>query len=1145
MFMRTFLRIIAACCVMALTGLTVFAQTDRVVISGTVKSESGDPLVGASVIVKGATTRGTIVEVDGTYSISAAEGETLVYDCLGFVSQEVKLTGKSRIDIVMIEDTNFLDETIVVGYAPMRKSDFTGSIASVKSDELQKSTATVGQALVGRVAGVEIRQSNGAPGAGVNIRVRGVNSLTASTSPLYVVDGYPVADDDFINPNDIESIEILKDAASAAIYGSRGASGVVLITTKRGRDNEKATVTYDFSYGVQTLGRKVDLLNAREFAELYVEARNNSYWAYCQKGGVAYDPKDDNATRVAKLKAAGITQGVDNIGLSPFFWDFSKNDYASTAFMYDTDWQDEYFKRAGMMRHNVSVSGGTKNIKYMASVGYLDQNGIIAPSKHRQINARVNIDAQISKRLSMAASYSMTDTKTREVKTYGRSNGGGENSEGADGATQGCLVAIPNFPAYNDGSLTGTEAWAIANNNGNMKAEDWAAYNTEGTLARSWMNFFSKNWGINSSESPLVVAQDLPIKNTKTRHNFTVSATWEPIDGLKLKAQLGRLWYDQTYTKFRQNSIGSGSNIAYNSALETSNHYAISRTMKNQDSLGEFTAAYNHKWGAHRLDALAGFTVQDNTYSSIGIMAKQFTDNRIPDISATVDPKAVEEYGVSSSEYNLLSYLARVNYSYSDRYSLTGSFRADGSSRFGSKSKWGYFPSISAGWTLSNEPFLKDKLPGMTFRIRGSWGMSGNNNIGNYASIATIGTGTTAMGDSVTSTAYEKAFVDPTLSWETTKQTNIGLDLSFFNGRLNLIGNYYISNTSDVLYQLGIPSISGSTSTTTNLGDSKIQNKGFDIQLDARILEGPVTWTVGTNISVNRNKVLYLSDGVDEIYNTTMRSAQTHVTKVGHPIGSFLAYRTDGIMSEADYQNVLKDREVFEANGKSFPEGYVLKGPAVPDYALEYLSPGNVIYHNTNGDYKITEADREIIGNPYPDFTGGFNTAISFKNFDIALGFTYSVGAQVINFNDYYCYNMEGSGNQYGVVRNRWKSDAEPGDGYVPRAFRHGNKNTGMKISDRYIDDADYLRLSTASIGYTFPKKVCEKLHIQGLRVYVNGDNLFTLTNYRGFNPEVDQYSTGGKTVAENKSNANMMPGFDWGSYPVARVITAGFKLTF
>ncbi len=1143
--MKHYLQIIAVFCMMCGGGYLLNAQTERSVISGTVKSEAGEPLVGASVIVKGATTRGAIVDANGTYSISASEGETLVYDCLGFVPQEVKISVKTRIDIVMVEDSHFLEETIVVGYAPMRKSDFTGSIASVKNEELQKSTATVGQALVGRVAGVEVRQSNGAPGSGVNIRVRGVNSLTASTSPLYVVDGYPVSDDDFINPNDIESIEILKDAASAAIYGSRGASGVVLITTKRGKEGERATVTYDFSYGVQTLGRRVDLLNAREFAELYVEARNNSYWAYCQKGGVAYNAADDNATRVAKLKAAGINQGVDNIGLSPFFWDFSKNDYASTAFKYDTDWQKEYFKSAGIMRHNVSVTGGGKNIRYMASVGYLDQDGIISPSGHKQINARINIDAKISKRLSMTANYSLTNTKTREVKTYGRSNGGGEGSEGVDGATQGCLVAVPNFPAYNDGSLTGTEAWAVANNNGTQYASDWAAYNTKGTLARSWMNFFSKNWGINSSESPLVVAQDLPIKNTKTRHNVTFSATWEPIDGLKLKAQVGRLWYDQTYTKFRKNSIGAGSNIAYSSALETSSHYAISRMMKNQDTLGELTASYNHKWGDHRLDALVGFTVQDNTYNSVGIMATQFTDNRIPDISATVDTKSVQEYGVSRNEYNLLSYLSRVNYSYSDRYSLTGSFRADGSSRFGSKNKWGYFPSISAGWTFSNEPFLKDKLPGMTFRLRGSWGMSGNNNIGNYASIATIGTGTTAMGDSVTSTSYETAFVDATLSWETTRQTNVGLDLSFFNGRLNLIGNYYISNTSDVLYQLGIPSISGSTSTTTNLGDSKIQNKGFDIQLDARILEGPVTWTVGTNISVNRNKVLYLSEGVDEIYNTTMRSAQTHITKVGYPIGSFIAYRTDGIMTEADYQNVLKDREVFEANGKSFPSGYVLKGPAVPDYALEYLSPGNVIYHNTNGDYKITEADREIIGNPYPDFTGGFNTSVSFKNFDVAVGFTYSVGAQVINFNDYYCYNMEGSGNQYGVVRNRWKSDSQPGNGYVPRAFRHGNKNTGMKVSDRYIDDADYLRMSTASIGYNFPKKICEKLHIQGLRVYVNGDNLFTLTNYRGFNPEVDQYATGGKTVAETKSNANMMPGFDWGSYPIARVITGGFKLTF
>ena len=1137
--MKSILTKIVSTILVAMISVSLFAQ-QKDVVSGTITSTNGEPLVGASVVVKGSVARGAITDINGAYSIPASSGETLVYSCIGFETKEVTLTGSVKVDVVLGEDVNFLEETVVVGYAPMRKSDFTGSISSLKSEELQKSAATLGSSLVGRVAGVEVRQSNGAPGAGVNIRVRGVNSLSASTAPLYVVDGYPVADDDFINPNDIESIEILKDAASAAIYGSRGASGVVLITTKRGKDSDKASVTLDYSYGIQTLGRKIDLLNAREFAELYVEARNNSYWAYCQKAGVPYDPTDDNATRTAKTG-----QTMQNIGLSPFFWDFSKNDYAETAFMYDTDWQDQYFKTAGMSRYNVSVTGGNKRIKYMASLGYLDQDGIIAPSGHKQINARVNIDAQVTDKLKVTASYAMTDTKTREVKTYGRSNSGGEGSEGYDGATQGTIVAVPNFPAYIDENTFKNDAWVAANNNSANTADLFMSYNTPGSLARGWMNFFSSNWGINSSENPLVIAQDLQINNTKVRHNLTFSANYEIIKGLNLKAQVGRLWYDQTYSKYRPNTISAGGTIAQNPSLETSSHYAISTTSKDEDTLGELIATYTNKWGEHRIDALAGVTAQAHNYTGIGIMAKEFTDNRIPDISATVNTKAVEEYNVDRYRYTLLSYLARFNYSYGDRYAVTASFRGDGSSRFGAESKWGYFPSISAGWSLSNEPFLKDALENTEIRLRASWGMSGNNNIGNYASIATIGTGTTSLGQSIIPTAYESSFVDAGLSWETTKQTNIGLDLGFWNGRLNIIANYYNSITTDVLYSLGIPSISGSTSTTTNLRDSKIRNRGFDIQLDARILEGPVTWTLGTNFSLNRNKVLYLSEGVEEIFNNTMRSSPTHATKVGYPIGSFQAYRTNGIMSTADYQNVLKDREVFVANGNSFPEGYTLQGPAVPDYALEYLSPGNVIYNDLNGDGLINESDREIIGSAYPSFTGGLNTSLAFFGFDVALGFTYSVGAKIMNFNDYYAYNMEGSGNQYGVVRERWKSDEEPGNGSVPRAFRHGNKNTGMKVSDRYIDDADYLRLSTASIGYNFPKSVCEKIKAQALRIYVNGDNLFTLTNYRGFNPEVDQYSTGGKTSAEKKSNANMMPGFDWGSYPIARIVTFGVKLTF
>ena len=1141
--MRKLVGLIVSVCLLALGTFSLAAQTD--VVKGSVVDANGEPIIGAGVVVKGAPGRGVITDAAGKYSIPASKGETLVFSCVGYAAQEILLTGSTKVDVVLSEDTSFIEETIVVGYAPMRKSDFTGSIASVKSDELQKSTATLGQALVGRVAGVEIRQSEGAPGSGVNIRVRGVNSLTASTSPLYVVDGYPVASDDLINPNDIESIEILKDAASAAIYGSRGASGVVLITTKRGSEN-KATVTYDFSYGIQQLGHKIDLLNAKEFAELYVEARNNSYWAYCQKGGVVYDPTDDNATRVAKLGAVGINQ-TTTIMVSPFFWDFTKNDYADSAFMYDTDWQDEYFKTAGMMRHNVSVAGGSKNIKYMASLGYLNQNGIIAPSNHNQITGRLNLDAKVTDKLSISANFSMTDAKTREVKAYGRSNGGGENGEGYDGATQACLVAIPNFPAYNDIENLASLAWVQDGTSGAMTADEWASFNTPGTMARSWMNFFANKYDLNSSESPIVTANDLKINRVRVRTNLSASATYEIIKDLKFKVQLGRMWNTEQFSKFRPNSIGAGKNYAYSAALETSQHYAISSSRKDEDSLAEFTLNYKKSFGRnHRIDALAGYTFQDHTVNSIGIMAKQFSDNRIEDIAGTVDKNAVSEYEVDRYEYALKSWLGRFNYSYADRYTATVSFRADGSSRFGALSKWGYFPSVSAGWTLSNEPFLKNYMNGTTIRLRASWGMSGNNNIGNYASIATISTGLTGMGGSGVQTAYESGFVDPTITWETTKQTNIGLDLSFWSGRLNLIANYYNSITTDVLYNRGIPSISGSTSTTTNLRDSKIRNRGFDIQLDARILEGPVTWTVGTNFSLNRNKVLYLDAGVDEIFSTTMRSSQTHVTRVGYPIGSFFGYRTMGIMSEADYQNVLLDRQVYVGNGNKFPEGYTLKGPAVPDYGLEYLSPGNVIYNDTNKDNKITDADREILGNPYPSFTGGFNTSVSWKGFDAAVGFTYSVGAKVVNFNDYYAYNMEGSGNQYGVVRERYVDEDRPGNGYVPRAFRHGNKNTGMKVSDRYFDDASYLRLSTASIGYNFPQSLCKKLKVQGVRVYVNGDNLFTLTNYRGFNPEVDQYNTqGSRTSSERKSNGNMMPGFDWGSYPVARVYTFGFRITF
>jgi len=1113
--MQKKLAIIVSFALSVLMLTPAFAQGGKQSVSGTVTAPNGDALVGASVIVKGSVARGVVVDVTGAYTIVASEGETLVYDCLGYVSKEVKVGKNKTIDVVLSEDAEFLQETVIVGYSPMRKSDFTGSIASVKADELAKTPATVGQSLVGKVAGVEVRQSSGAPGAGVEIRVRGVSSLNGA-SPLYVVDGYPASEDVYLNPQDIESIDILKDAASAAIYGSRAAAGVVLITTKRGSANQKATVTYDFSYGWQSSAHRIDLLNGREFAELYVDAHNNSYKAYCQKAGVEYNPKDDNATRMAKTKSAGNT--MSSSGLSPYFWDFAKNDYSSTAFLYDTDWQSEYFqKAAGIMRHNVSFKGGTDKIRYMASLGYLNQDGIIAPSNHKQLNARLNLDAQVTKRLSVSMNYSMYDAGTRAAQAEGRNIN--------DGATQCMLQSIPNVPCYNeDGSLAENAMMML--NKGDFYKQ---------TFGLDWTDS-DAGFGIGAAQNPLAIAQKIEKNTTAVRHNLSMSATYEFIKDLKLKIQLGRQWSSSRYTYYRPATLGVNGYIpGYDdTTLEASYHYGYSDIDTNTDTLGEATLTYKKSWGSHRLDALAGFSMQRKSYDNFGMKAVSYPSDRIHDVSAATDTKAMEARNMSRAAWSLMSYLARVNYSYADRYTLTASFRGDGCSRFGAKNKWGYFPSVSAGWSLSNEPFFKDAFGDATnIRLRASWGMSGNNNIGNYASIATISQGTTSFGTTSYVTNSEGGFVDAGLGWETTKQLNVGLDLGFFNGRLNLIANYYNSISTDILYSLPIPSISGSTSTKTNLGDAKIRNRGFDAQLDARIFEGEFTWTLGANFSLNRNTVLSLG-GAEEILTTTERSTQSHTTRVGYPIGSFLAFRTVGIMNAAQHKGVLADREVYLANGGKFPEGYTLKGPAVPSYDLEQLLPGCVIYNDVNGDKTIDNKDREILGSAYPDFTGGISTSLKYKGFDLSAVFSYSFGAQVINFNDFYIYNMEGSGNQYGIVRERYRSEEQPGNGYVPLALRHGNKNTGMKMSDRYIDDASYFRLSNLTLGYNFQKSVLEKIKLQGLRLYVSGDNVFTATNYRGFNPEVNE-----------KSSNPLAPGFDWGCYPLARIITAGLSITF
>ena len=938
-------------------------------ISGRVTAVSGEPIVGASVIVKG-TSIGNVTGISGEYTISAEPEQTLSFAFLGYDTKEVKVGSRTTIDVTLTEQNKQISEVVVVGYAPMRKSDFTGSIASVKSSELSVTAPTVGQSLAGKVAGVEVHQTSGAPGDGVTIRVRGVNSLSASSDPLYVIDGYPASEDVFINPNDIESIDILKDAASAAIYGSRGASGVVLITTKRGKEGEAAKVSYDFSYGIQQLDHKVDLLNAVQFRDLLIDARNNSYRLRATAAGVSWSPYDDNTVRAAK----GFS--LAEVGIPSMFYDFTTRTPVTPQ--YDTDWQDELFSNAGIMRHNVSVTGGSKAIKYMASLGYMDQDGIISPSNHNRINARLNLDAQITKRLSVSLSYSMYDAKNRVVQAEGRMIN--------DGVIQSALMYLPNLPAYEE----------------------------NGDYARSAMIKMKTEWGMNFPENPLAIAHELDIQEKMSRHNLNVNVVYEFIPDLKLSARLGQQWYNYRYFYYRPMSIGRDAAVAYSDALKP---YNIARTTSTYDvdRLGEFMLSYKKEFGRHHFDALAGYTLQKKTYDRLGVEATGFADDRIHEVTAHgSEATDVQLYDTRKAGWAMMSFLTRVNYAFDDRYTLTASFRADGSSRFGVDSRWGYFPSVSAGWTLSNEPFLKDALERVaSIRLRASWGKSGNNDIGNYASIASISTGSYAFGNTPVSTTYEGSFADAALGWETTTQTNIG------------------------------------------------------------------------------------------------------------------------IMSKADYANALLDREVYLKNGNKFPEGYELKGPAVSSYSLDALSYGNAIWEDVNGDGLITTDDKTIIGDAYPDFTGGFSTNLSWKGLDFSASFVYSYGGEVINFQDYYLYNMEGSGNQYAIVADRYISDEQPGRNNVPIASRISTPNTSLKLSSYYVEDASFFRCANITLGYTLPKRWMSKLHVSSCRVYFSGDNLFTITPYRGYNPEVSYKSS------------NLMPGFDWGCYPLARIYSLGLNLTF
>ena len=1080
-----------------LTGSFQALAQSGATVKGRIVDKAGEAIMGARIHETG-TSNGAVSNLDGEFSLKLQSSPAkLEISSIGFDPQTIEVKGGEDLRITLTDDIQQLNELVVVGYQTLRKTDVVGAVSSIKADELNVAAPTVGQSLVGKVSGVQIAQVSGAPYNSTKIRVRGVASINASSDPLYVIDGYPSNSDLMLNPEDIASIEILKDAASAAIYGSRAAGGVVLITTKRGREG-KPRVNYTFQYSFSELAKKVNLLNARQFTDLHVEGHNNAYKNMLISAGKQWD---DSYFRDTNEKRAERQGSRNNAAMIPeFMYDFDKGQIIEPK--YDTDWQDELYRLAPGQRHNISVNGGSDRVRYDVSLGYQDNAGLIHTTGQKRLNLRSNVDIEVNDKVRIGANYANTTYWNSEIQE-GRFN---------QGPVLGALIYAPIFRCYDE----------------------------NGNILKGEMTSYSSGYAFQQIENPVALATETKISRIGTRDTYNMTATYEPVKDLFLKANLGMFSYNVKYEFYRPTSLSSGTYQPESPQAQAAAN-AIARTMLQKNYLGEFTANYSKTFGdVHNFSGVAGYSMQRDTWDQLGVRATGFEDNHIPEVTGHgADPSNIALNGTNKSNWSMISYFTRLNYNYDNRYYLTGSFRGDASSYFGPANRWAYFPSISGAWTLSNEDFYKESLgTTSTLKLRASWGMSGNNNIGNYQYITEMRSpGGVVFGNGSISTSMAPGGIkDNTISWETTSQYNIGADLSLWSNRLSLSANYYRSFTQDLLFSQPISAISGATSMMTNLPNSRILNTGCDFQADARLVSSQdFNLNMSGNIFFNRNKVLELDGGNTIITNGAERSYKTHITMEGEPIGMFYGFKVLGMVTEADLPGLAKDHAVYKANGNSFPEGYKLQGPARSLSQSMPLRAGDLYFEDTNGDGVVDDKDKEVIGSPHPLFTYGLNLSGNYKALDFSASFNGSQGNQVLDGQDYYLFNMEGSGNQYVEADQRYRSPQNPGNGWVYKASRGGTQSNSTRLSTFYLQDGSFFRCTNLNIGYTFKGlQDYTRGTISGLRIYASGDNLFTLTKYKGYNPEVD-YNNG----------ANLTPGVDYGKYPLARTYTMGLQLTF
>ncbi len=977
----------------ALCLLVFTAMAQELDVRGRVTDTGGEPLAGVSVSVKGRSTGVTSTDGNGNYQLRVPEDGILVFSYLGFGVHEEPVGSRQVVNVMLDVANEQLEEVVVIGYGTQRRGDVTTSIATVSTKDIEeRPIMQAAQALQGKAAGVQVTQPTGKPGQGLSIRVRGATSVQAGNEPLYVIDGVPTMDARDLNVNDIASMQVLKDASSAAIYGARASNGVVIITTKRGVANT-SNINFNAYYGVSNVAKRIDVLNPSQYRELMTEM--------------------------------GYASGLDGPET--------------------TNWLDEVFTTGQNQNYQLSLQGGGDKTQYFISGAYTKDEGMIKPARFNRTAFRANIDNQVKDWLKVATNFSYTFADLQDVAD--------NNNAGRNAVVLGALGAPPTMGIY--------------------------AYDDDGR-AMFTMNPNNAGW-----DNPLAAVLG-PEQGTINNRIFgNVQAELSLTDNFSLRSNVGVEYLNHKWHHFLDPVMTTSGRNPSNHGLgqdEKSNSFTY---------LWENTANYNQTWGGHHLDLLGGMTIQKNSWNNSYIAGRDFPkDLKIYTLNAAND---ITSASTLETEWFLNSYLARAMYNYESKYLLTLNMRADGSSKLAPNHRWGYFPSVSAGWRISAEPFFESVANVDDLKIRTGWGQNGNvEGLANYASFGVTSFQRRTPTSPLSGPAINNpsGMPNPDLRWETTTQTNVGIDLSMFRSRLTVTADAYLKKTDDLILNVTLPNTTGYSFVTRNVGN--MENKGLEFVVSSvNVQQENITWSTDFNISFNRNRVTHLDLTRTYRFATVEgRADQIILMQPGLPLGTYFGYVSDGVDPNT----------------------------------------GDVIYRDVNDDGSVTASDRTILGSAQPDFIYGLNSNLQFKNWEFSFLFQGSQGNDAFNASRMETEGMYDSKNQSTEVLKRWTSAGQVTD--IPRATAGNVSNS--RVSSRFVEDASFLRLKSATLSYNLAQNVANRLHLNRLQLYVSGQNLVTFTKYKGFDPEVNAFGGNGAVL-----------GIDYGTYPTARTFIVGVNMQF